>query len=143
VVPDRNVLFLRMQELRARMDTALLGRVAWAKEETGGLRDRLRPQRFLRRLDERKTAMADLSDRLERSLSTLLEREQLLLRELRAELEGRSPRAVLARGYCVAEKDGRVVRSTGTIRKEDRLKLRFYDGSSNVIVERVDHDGNV
>jgi exodeoxyribonuclease VII large subunit len=143
VVPDRNVLFLRMQELRVRMDTALLGRVAWAKEEIGGLRDRLRPQRFLRRLDERKTAMADLSDRLERSLSTLLERERLLLRELRAGLEGRSPRAVLARGYCVAEKDGRVVRGTGNIRKEDRLKLRFYDGSSNVIVEHVDHDGNL
>jgi len=143
VVPDRNILFLRMQELRVRMDTALLGRVAWAKEEVGGLRDRLRPQRFLRRLDERKTATADLSDRLERSLSTLLERERLLLAELKAELEGRSPRAVLARGYCVAEKDGRVVRGTGNIRKEDRLKLRFYDGSSNVIVERVDHDGNL
>ena len=143
VVPDRNILFLRMQELRVRMDTALLGRVAWAKEEVGGLRDRLRPQRFLRRLDERKTATADLSDRLERSLSTLLERERLLLAELKAELEGRSPRAVLARGYCVAEKDGRVVRGTGNIMKEDRLKLRFYDGSSNVIVERVDHDGNL
>lgn len=143
VVPDRNVLSLRLQELRVRMDTALLGRVAWAKEEIGGLRDRLRPQRFLRRLDERRTATADLSDRLERGLSTLLERNRLLLSELRAELEGRSPRAVLARGYCVAEKDGRVIRGTGGIRKEDRLKLRFCDGSSEVSVERVDHDGNV
>lgn len=143
VVPDRNILSLRLQELRVRMDTALLGRVAWAKEEIGGLRDRLRPQRFLRRLDERKTTTADLSDRLERSLSTRLERERLLLRELRAALVGRSPLAVLARGYCIAEKDGRVVRGTGSIRKEDRLKLRFYHGSSEVTVERVDHDGNV
>ncbi len=79
VVPDRNVLSLRLQELRVRMDTALLGRVAWAKEEISSLRDRLRPQRFLRRLDERRTATADLSDRLERGLSTLLERNRLLL----------------------------------------------------------------
>jgi exodeoxyribonuclease VII large subunit len=59
---------------------------------------------------------------------------------MRAALEGRSPRAVLARGYCVAEKNGRVVRGTGEIRQEDRLKLRFYDGNSEVRVERVDHD---
>ncbi len=143
VVPDRNVLSLRLQELRVRMDSALLGRVSWAKEEITGLRDRLRPQRFLRRLDERKTATADLADRLERGLLTRLERERLLLAEIKTALEGRSPRAVLARGYCVAEKDGRVVRGTGSIRKEDRLKLRFYDGSSEVTVERVDHDGNV
>jgi len=143
VVPDRNVLSLRLQELRIRMDSALLGRVAWAKEEIGGLRDRLRPQRFVRRLDERKTVTADIADRLERGISSRLDRERLLLAELRAALEGRSPRAVLARGYCVAEKDGRVVRGTSGIRKDDHLKLRFYDGSSGVIVERVDHDGNV
>ncbi len=143
VVPDRNVLALRLQELRVRMDSMLLGRVAWAKEEITGLRDRLRPQRFLRRLDERKSATVDLADRLERGLSTRLERDRLLLAELRAALVGRSPRAVLARGYCVAEKDGRIVRGTGDIKKEDLLKLRFYDGSSEVTVERVDHDGNV
>jgi exodeoxyribonuclease VII large subunit len=142
-VPDRNVLALRLQELRIRMDSALLGRVAWAKEEIIGLRDRLRPQRFLRRLDERKTATADLADRLERGLHTRIERERLILAEMKAALVGRSPRAVLARGYCVAEKDGRVVRGTGSIIKEDRLKLRFYDGSSEVTVEHVDYDGNL
>lgn len=143
VVPDRNVLALRVQELRVRMDAVLLGRVAWAHEEIGGLRDRLRPQRFLRRLDERKSAMVDLADRLERGLSTRLERERLHLAEMRAALVGRSPRAVLARGYCVAEKDGRIVRGTGKIKKGDLLKLRFYDGSSEVTVERVDHVGNL
>ncbi|MDD4137151.1 MAG: exodeoxyribonuclease VII large subunit, partial [Methanoregula sp.] len=79
VVPDRNVLRIQLQELRVQMGSALLGRVAWAKEEVTGLRDRLRPQRFLRKLDERKTVMADLADRLERGLFTRLERERLLL----------------------------------------------------------------
>jgi exodeoxyribonuclease VII large subunit len=143
VVPDRNILALRLQELRVRMDSVLLGRISWANEEIADLRDRLRPQRFLRRLDERKSATADLAERLLRGLFTLLERDRLLLAELRAALDGRSPRAVLARGYCVAEKDGRVVRGTADIRKEDRLKLRFYDGSSEVTVERVDNDGNL
>jgi exodeoxyribonuclease VII large subunit len=143
VVPDRNLLSLRLQELRLQMDSVLLGRVAWAKEEICGLRDRLRPQRFLRRLDERRTATADLADRLERALHTRLQRDRLHLAGMKAALVGRSPRAVLARGYCVAEKDGRVVRGTVNIGIKDRLNLRFYDGNSEVTVERVDHDGNI
>jgi exodeoxyribonuclease VII large subunit len=142
-VPDRTVLCVHLQDLRVRMSSALQGRVARAQEEICDLRDRLRPQRFLRRLDERKTAMADLADRLERSLSTRLDRERLLLAEMRTALDGRSPRALLARGYCVAEKDGTVVRGVDAIAPGDRVKIRFYDGSSLVNVERVEHDGNL
>jgi len=142
-VPDRNVLCLQMQELKVKMNAVLLGRVAWAKEEIAGLRDRLRPQRFLRKLDERKTGLADLADRLERGFATRLERERLLLAGMQTALAAGSPLAVLARGYCVAEKDGVVVRGVDAIAPGDRMKVRFYDGSSLVNVERVDHDGNV
>lgn len=143
VVPDRNILRAQLAELRDLMGSALLGRVAWAKEEIGSLRDRLRPQRLVRRIGERQQYTADLADRLDRAFSTRLERERLLLGGLTSRLQGQSPLAVLARGYCVAEKDGRVVNSTGTLSENDRLRLRFADGSSRVIVERVEHDGNV
>ena len=125
------------------MTASLLGRVAWARDEVTGLRDRLRPRQFLRKLDERKTATADLGDRLDRGLQSRLGRERLIIKELKTALKSRSPLAVLARGYCVAEKDGVVVRGTGMIAEGDRLKLRMHDGSSRVIVERVDHDGNI
>ena len=74
---------------------------------------------------------------------TRIERDRLMLAEMKTALEGRSPRAVLARGYCVAEKDGIVVKSVDAMRENDRLNLRFYDGRSRVVVERVDHDGNL
>ncbi|MDD1685520.1 exodeoxyribonuclease VII large subunit [Methanoregula sp.] len=143
VVPDRNILRSQLAELRCRMSDALIERVAWVKEEITGLRDRLRPQRFLRKLDERKTDAADLAERLERGFSTRLERERLLLAGMRNALEGRSPRALLARGYCVVEKEGAVVRGVAGITPGDRMKIQFYDGSSLVNVERVDHDGNI
>lgn len=143
VVPDRAALILRLQEQKARMDTALQGRVAWARGEILALRDRLRPNRLVRRITERRQAAADLAERLERGWSTRIERERLLLSEIKTALEGQSPLAILARGYCVAEKDGRLVKSSGDIRENDRLKLRFCTGSSRVIVERVDHDGNL
>ncbi|MDP2796874.1 MAG: exodeoxyribonuclease VII large subunit [Methanoregula sp.] len=140
VVPDRAVLLLQVHELKSQLTATLLGRIAWAREELTGIRDRLRPQRFLHRIEERKTTTADLADRLERACITRIERERLLLAELKTALESRSPLAVLARGYCVAEKNGLIVKSVYGIAKNDHMKIRFYDGNSQVIVERVDHE---
>ncbi|MFY9800915.1 MAG: exodeoxyribonuclease VII large subunit [Methanoregula sp.] len=143
VVPDRMVLTARLQELKSRLNASLLDRVARARDEISDLRDRLRPQRFCRRIEERKQNTADLSDRLERAFSNRLERERLLLAGMKTALDSRNPLGVLARGYCVAEKQGGVVRSAGNITKGDRMKIRFYDGSSQVIVEQVDHERNL
>jgi exodeoxyribonuclease VII large subunit len=143
VVPDRMVLIARLQELKSQLNAALQARVAWAWDEISDLRDRLRPQRFYRKLEERKQNMADLSDRLERAFSNRLGREKLILAELKTALDSRSPVAVLARGYCVTEKNGVIVRSIQTVEKGDHMKIRFYDGSSQVIVERVDDERNL
>ena len=143
VVPDRAVLLVQICELKSLLTAALQGRVTWAKEEITGMRDRLRPQRFLYRIEERKTTTADLAGRLERACVTRIERERLMLAEAKTALESRSPLAVLARGYCVAEKNGTLVKSVGGISHNDRIKIRFYDGNTDVIVERVDHERNV
>jgi exodeoxyribonuclease VII large subunit len=143
VVPDRALLLSWLQEQKARLKTALQGRIVWAREEVLGYRDRLRPQRFVRKIGERRQQTADLAERLDRGWSTRIERERLLLSRLLTSLEAQSPLSVLARGYCVAEKEGVVVRRVNAIAVQDRIKLRFYDGSSHVIVERVDHDRNV
>jgi exodeoxyribonuclease VII large subunit len=143
VVPDRLVLTARLHELKSQLSAALQDRVARAWDEISDLRDRLRPQRFVRKIEERKQNTADLSERLERAFSNRLGRDRLLLAEMRTALDSRNPVAVLARGYCVAEKQGSVVKSAGTITKGDRMNIRFYDGSSLVTVEDVDHERNV
>ncbi|MHB8164814.1 MAG: exodeoxyribonuclease VII large subunit [Methanoregula sp.] len=143
VVPDRAVLLLQVHELKLQLAATLQGRITWAREELTGMRDRLRPRRFLQKIEERKTTTADLAERLERACVTRIERERLLLAESKTALESRSPLAVLARGYCVAEMDGTIVKSAGAIVKDDRMKIRFYDGNTDVIVERVDHERNL
>jgi len=143
VVPDRMVLIARLQELKSQLNASLQARVTWAWDEISDLRDRLRPQRFCRKLEERKQNLADLSDRLERAFSNRLGCEKLILAELKTALDSRSPVAVLARGYCVAERNGVIVKSARTVKKGDYMKIRFYDGSSQVIVERVDDERNL
>ena len=143
VVPDRMVLKARVKELRTRMNAALQGRVVGAMEEISDLRDRLRPQRFLRKLEDKKQDIADLFDRLERAYSNRIERERLVLCEMKTALESRSPLAVLARGYCVAERNGAVVKRAETLSQGDHMKIRFFNGSSQVVVERVDYERDV
>lgn len=143
VVPDTAVLLLQVHELKSLLNASLQGRIAWAREELTGMRNRLRPQRFVQRIEERKTTTADLADRLGRACTIRIERERLLLAETKTALESRSPLAVLARGYCVAEKNGLIVKSVDGINSNDRMKIRFYNGNSDVVVERVEHDRNV
>ncbi|GAB6285317.1 MAG: exodeoxyribonuclease VII large subunit [Methanoregula sp.] len=140
VVPDRKELREWLRSKKTQMDTALASRLVRAQEDIADLRDRLRPQRFSRRLEEKKQYIVDLSDRLVRAAVTKCERQRLSLREMSAVLEGKSPRALLLRGYCVAEKEGTVIRSVRAIQKDDRIGIRFYDGRSTVCVERVEHD---
>ena len=109
---DRIVLTTRLQELKSLLNASLQSRVTWARDEISDLRDRLRPQGS-RKLEERKQNIADFSDRLERAFSNRLGREHLLLAEIKTALESRNPLAVLARGYCVAEKQGEIVPSAG------------------------------
>jgi exodeoxyribonuclease VII large subunit len=132
-----------VQDLKGRLNAALQDRVALAWDEISDLRDRFRPQKFCRKLEERKQNIADLSDRLERAFSNQLGRERLLLAEMKTALDSRNPLAVLARGYCVAERNGTVVKSADAINKGDRINIRFYDGSSQVIVEEVDRERNL
>ena len=140
VVPEKKELMEWVRELRCQMSAALVSRIERAQEDVAGLRDRLRPQRFSRRLEEKTQNTVDLADRLLRAVTTKIERNHLVLAEMRTALEGRSPRAVLARGYCVAEKEGTIIKSVDAITKDDRLAIRFYDGRSTVCVERVEHD---
>ncbi len=143
VVPDRKILIARLKDLRNVMCSIMETRIEREKEEINDLRDRLRPQRFLRKLEERKQHIADLSDRLERAYTTRLDRERLLLGGLRTALEGRNPLAVLSRGFCVAVKAGMIVKSISALDKGDAIKIRFCDGTSEMTVERVEHERNL
>ena len=143
VVPDRKVLALSLDELRLQLRSVLLLRITRAQEEINDIRDRLRPKRFGRRIDERKQDLAEFADRLLRAESNRIERDRLLLAEMRTALSARSQVSVLARGYCIAEKEGLIVKSVNDLVPGDHLCLRLSDGKSKVVVERVDHDGNI
>ena len=142
-VPDRIILQEGLSGLKCQMGTALNNRFLYAREVTGNLRDRLRPQRFLRRISEKQQGVADMADRIERGIRSRIEKEYLALSSLSTALDGTSPLRILSKGYSVVEKDGHIVRSAAAIRNGDRLDIRFADGKSRIVVERADYDRNI
>lgn len=60
---------------------------------------------------------------------------------LRAEkLQALNPLAVLARGYSIAEKEGKAVTRAGQVKEGDELKLIFHKGSALSVIKKVEGD---
>ena len=58
-------------------------------------------------------------------------------------LETLSPLRVLARGYCIAAKDGHPVRSFHQLQAGDRVTLRLYEGGAAAVIQSTAAEGEV
>jgi len=142
-VPDRSDLLRDLREQAGRIHALMARRLADARRDLGDLAGRMQPRRLLRRLDERMAHLADLEEQMRRGADAYFLQRRLHLAEVAARLEGKNPIALMERGYCVAQKDRRVVRSMREIAPRDRITLYMKDGRSNVVVEDVVYDGDV
>ena len=79
----------------------------------------------------------EMSDRLNRAATTGMERRRTHLGALVGRLDALSPLGVLGRGYALASKNERLVRTAATLEKGDLLGIRFAEGSVEARVTRV------
>jgi exodeoxyribonuclease VII large subunit len=107
------------------------------------LRLRLQPKRIRKRINEEREELAELEEDLDRRILGRIGWFRKDLEKERALLEGRSPLSILSRGYCIAEKNGRVIRSAGDLSRNDRIRLRMAGGGAKARVEEVYHDKEV
>lgn len=78
-----------------------------------------------------------LSERLNDAFSFTIDDMENKFLNASARLEALSPLSVLMRGYCVASKNGKAVKSKKDIKKDDELTLRFADGRVDISVGEV------
>lgn len=78
-----------------------------------------------------------LSERLNDAFSFTIDDKENKFLNASARLEALSPLSVLMRGYCVASKNGKAVKSKKDIKKDDELTLRFADGRADISVGEV------
>jgi exodeoxyribonuclease VII large subunit len=139
-VPDRVEVLRELSGHRERMGALLLHRLAAAGSEVEDLRARMHPRRLERRVHERMQRLAEHEDLLRRSALARVQRKRSALAEVRADLAGKNPLAILDRGYCIVESGGEIARSAGDLSPGDRVVLRMKDGRCRAVIEEITYD---
>lgn len=137
VVPDRETLRQLVADRRARM-VKLLQRDLQRRRLA---LDRLKPRDPRRRITDARQRCDELETRLAEAGRRYVERRKRLLESRADRLQALSPLAVLGRGYALALKDGRAVRSAEELAAGDSLEIRLHQGAATTRVEAVRTQG--
>lgn len=134
VVPERDGLLQLVDDHQARL-LRLIGREIQRRRE---LLKRLTPRDPRRRVADARLRADELSDRLFAASRRYLEQRRRVVELREGRLLALSPLAVLNRGYALALKDGKAVRSTEDLGPGDVLDLRFRTGRARTRVESTE-----
>ena len=65
---------------------------------------------------------------MENSIKNKHQQAKLNFAQNVAKLDTLSPLKTLTRGFSITEKDGKIVKSTSDLQKEDKINIKFFDG---------------
>lgn len=142
--PDRFEIERHLGALSERMGVALTRRHAEAARHLASLAGRPVLSRPLEALNQVKQEVDELSSRLQRAFSRIVEKKTAEARELYSRLDALSPLAVLSRGYsvCLILPGREVLRSVREVKGGDRLSVVLKDGEVHcTAVESLPHAG--
>lgn len=127
-VPDSTEIQKRLQKYEYLLKAALTGKYNYcsARLEKGVSTVFKRPQDYIINIRAERTDRA--AQRLENAFAFLLNKNETRLRTVAAGLDALSPLKVLSRGYAVAIKDGKAVKTAAELQKGDSINLKFADG---------------
>ena len=133
-VPNVSDILLELEKYNTRYKNALKKKIELMKlryEKCMANRVFKEP---LQKINERYMLIDMLVKRMESSITSKVKDEKTKMVELITKLDTMSPLKTLARGYCLTEKDGKIINSSKKLKKDDELVLRFQDGNLNVKV---------
>jgi exodeoxyribonuclease VII large subunit len=133
VVPELASLLQFLDETMGRLEGGAQRAVLRRREKLGELK-LLHPGERVTRV---RTRAKEMSARLNRAATTGMERRRTHLGALAGRLDALSPLGVLGRGYALASKNERLVRTAAALQEGDLLGIRFAEGSVEARVTRV------
>lgn len=128
--PDSAELEKRLQKYEALLKAALTGKYNYctARLDKASSTVFKRPEDYIINLRAERADRA--SERLAGGFSALLNNNEARLCTLAAGLDALSPLNVLSRGYAVALKDGKTVKTVAELNRGDSIKIKFADGAA-------------
>ena len=88
----------------------------------------------MRKIRDSDIVLDSYVQRLENRIRNIQKDNKTKYVELVTKLDTLSPLKTLTRGYTLAEKDNRIVKSVNELNKGDEIKLRFFDGEKTASV---------
>lgn len=128
-VPDKTELIQELQSFGFRMRNELSNRIRQEKTRLNLLADAAVMRDPARILDPYRLAVDACAKDLDAAYRTGEQERRTRLSAACAKLNALSPLAVLSRGYTVTAKDGKTVTKAETLREQDRVDVRFQDGT--------------
>ncbi len=125
---DINELFISIDVMSDRCDRAILNRVERLKERFERVKESsvfLQPKLLFA---DKRVCLEQLSNRVVERITRLVKEKRADLSIIVAKLDGLSPLSALARGFLIAERDGKTIATSRSVEKGDEITLRFADG---------------
>ena len=86
------------------------------------------------KINEYYITVDNIMKNLENSINIKMKDSRGKSTELIAKLDTLSPLKTLTRGYCIAQQDGNLINSSKMLKKDDKITLRFNDGTKEAQV---------
>ena len=85
----------------------------------------------LKKINDKYLELEHLIKLIENSIKQKQKESKLLFAEKVGRLDSLSPLKTLTRGYCFTEKDGKIIKSKENLKKDDKIQIKFFDGSKD------------
>lgn len=125
----------KLEVLISQLHDSVSSRLAEEHRKLISYRNRI-PSAVVRRVSDARLALLTTRKDISQAVQTSLSRQRHRLELLQQRLADASPEKMLARGYSITLKDGKVVKDAAVLNEEDEIITRFYRGEVTSVISR-------
>lgn len=132
-----NVVMDKLEVLAARLQEGARNRLLNERQRLATYKSRI-PASAYRRISDTKLALLTAQKDMARAVTASLARHRHRLELLQQRLADASPEKLLARGYSITLKDGKVLKDLSAVKAGDELVTCFHQGKLTSVVNIVE-----
>ena len=132
--PDINEVKIKIKTYQSRYKTALIKKLEYSKLKYQKVMSSKAFTMPLQRINENYIEIDRKVKLLENEIKMKIKDYRAKLIENASKLDSMSPLKTLVRGYCIAQKDNKNIKSVKQLKQGDIINLRFEDGNTSATI---------